>query len=106
MQKYPVRATHRKGLQSAQLVELLGTHFGEASVAEGVASASYGAIVRIAVRADGRELAVEVTMNPKVTEEVAAETIQRYNRFLQEATGYSAKERAKRLRKSATASEA
>ncbi len=42
-------------------------------------------------------------MNPKVPEEVARETIARYNRFLEEATGFSAKERAKRLRKSATA---
>ncbi len=41
-------------------------------------------------------------MNPKVTEEVARETIARYNRFLEETTGYSSKERAKRLRKSAT----
>jgi hypothetical protein len=105
MQSYPVRATHRKGLAPEPLGELLRTHFEGVSVADGVASASFGAIVRIAVRPNGRELSVDVTMNPKVPEDVAAETVQRYNRFLEEATGYSAKERAKRLRKSATASE-
>jgi hypothetical protein len=105
MQNYPVRATHRKGLEPAHLGELLGMHFENSAVADGVASASFGAIVRIAVRPNGRELSVDVTMNPKVTEDVAAETVQRYNRFLEEATGYSSKERAKRLRKSASASE-
>ena len=69
---------------------------------EGV-SGHFGAIERITVRAEGRGLAVDVAMNPKVPAEVAAETVQRYNRFLEMVTGYSAKERAKRLRKSASA---
>ncbi len=41
-------------------------------------------------------------MDPKVPEEVARETIRRYNAFLEDATGFTAKERAKRLKKSAT----
>jgi hypothetical protein len=45
---------------------------------------------------------VDVTMNPKVPVEVAAETVSRYNRFLEETCGYTTKERAKRLKKSAT----
>jgi hypothetical protein len=40
-------------------------------------------------------------MNPKVPEDVQRDTISRYNRFLEAATGYSAKERARKLRKSA-----
>ncbi|MGI0068558.1 MAG: DUF5611 family protein [Thermoplasmata archaeon] len=44
-------------------------------------------------------------MDPKVDVEIAAETVRRYNLFLERATGYSAKERAKKLRKSAGASE-
>lgn len=75
--------------------------FGTASVEGTVATASYGAIVRLAAHAEQRDLAVEVTMNPKVPDEVARETIARYNRFLEAATGFNAKERAKRLRKSA-----
>lgn len=63
---------------------------------------SYGALAGMKVWADGKELAVEVTMNPKVEEAVAQETIRRYNRFLEDVTGYSAKERASRLRKAAT----
>jgi len=103
VQKYPVRATHRKNLDAATLVGIARTHF-ENSAADGAAvTAHWGAIERLVARADGRELAVELTMNPKVPESVAAETIARYNRFLEEATGYSSKERARRLRKSASA---
>jgi hypothetical protein len=45
-------------------------------------------------------------MNPKVPEEVARETIARYNRFLEETCGYSSKERAKRLKKASAAADA
>ncbi len=100
MQRYPVRATHRKLLEIASLETLLRSHFDGVTVTGDGASGSFGAIARIVVRPEGRELAVEVTMNPKVPEPVAAETIHRYNRFLEEATGYSAKERARRARKS------
>ena len=65
----------------------------------------YGAIAAIEVSAVGRKLLVEVRMDPKVPIEVAQETIRRYNRFLEETTGYSAKERAKRIKKAASASE-
>jgi hypothetical protein len=102
VQKYPVRASHRKGLEAAALGTVLAKHFEGVEVTGNGASASFGAIARISVAPEGRELAVDVTMNPQVPEAIQAETIQRYNRFLEEATGYSSKERAKRLRKSAT----
>ena len=99
MQNYPVRASERKNLTLPALEGVLRACFGEAHIDGDVAVASYGAISRIAVRPAGREIAVDPTMNPKVPEEVARETIRRYNQFLEAATGYSAKERAKRLRK-------
>jgi hypothetical protein len=101
VQNYPVRTSHRGNLYPAALERILRTHFGAAEVTDGVVSATYGAIARLAVRANGRELGVELTMNPKVPEDVARETITRYNRFLEDATGFSSKERARRLRKSA-----
>ena len=100
MQKYPVRATQRKNLSLPALEEVLRDCFGEARTEGDVVVASYGAISRIAVRPEGRELLVDPTMNPQVAEDVARETIRRYNQFLETATGFSAKERAKRLRKS------
>jgi hypothetical protein len=101
VQSYPVRTSHRGILNPAAIARILQSHFDSATIEGDSVAASFGAISRIVVRADGRQLSVDVTMNPKVPEDVARETIARYNRFLEEATGFSAKERAKRLRKSA-----
>jgi hypothetical protein len=100
VQKYPVRPSHRGNLAPEALERILRTHFETVGGAGEDRTASYGAISRLAVRAEGRELRVELAMNPKVPEDVARETIARYNRFLEEACGYNAKERAKRLKKS------
>jgi hypothetical protein len=103
VQKYPVRTRERGNLNPVALERILRNHFGSATVDGDTVSAAYGAIETLKARAQGRELAVELRMNPKVPDEVARETIARYNRFLEEVTGFSAKERAKRLRKSAPA---
>lgn len=100
MQNYPVRTSHRVNLAPEALARVLQAHFESVHPQGDGVAASFGAISRIVVRANGRELNVDVTMNPKVSEEVARETIARYNRFLEAATGFNAKERAKRLRKS------
>jgi hypothetical protein len=102
VQTYPVRADHRGNLEPAALEQLMTPIFEKVTRSGDAVSTSFGAIDRLVVRADGRGLSVDVTMNPKVPVEVAAETVQRYNRFLEAVTGYTAKERAKRLRKSAT----
>lgn len=101
MQIYPVRASHRSALSPAALEEILRSEFGAASVEGDSVVSSYGAIARLVARPAGRELSVDLTMNPKVPEDVARETIRRYNQFLEAATGFTAKERARRLRKSA-----
>lgn len=105
MQKYPVRTSHRANLQPAALERILGVHFEGVGGTGEERTATWGAISHLSVRGEGRELRVDVTMNPKVPDEVARETIARYNRFLEEVTGYTAKERAKRLRKVAGAAE-
>jgi hypothetical protein len=101
VQKYPVRPSHRANLVADRLLALCQLAFDSAETSEGRTRARYGAISSLVTWGEGRDLAVELTMDPKVGVDIAAETIKRYNRFLEEATGYSAKERAKRLRKSA-----
>ena len=101
MQKYPVRTSHRRNLEPAALEAICRTHFDDVGRDGTSVTARWGAIERLVARAEGKELGVELTMNPKVEEPIARETIQRYNTFLAEATGFSSKERAKRLRKSA-----
>ncbi len=102
MQRYPVRQSHRASLAGPSLETIARRHFDGIDRDGEVVRARWGAIERIEMAAEGRELRVDVEMNPKVEEAVAAETIRRYNAFLEEATGYSSKERAKRLRKAAT----
>jgi hypothetical protein len=101
VQNYPVRASHRGNLALPTLEAMAKTHFERGATEGDAVVASYGAISRISAKAAGRELSIDVTMNPKVPEDVAAETIRRYNLFLEAVTGYSSKERARRLRKSA-----
>ena len=102
MQKYPVRATARAGLTPEALERICREVFGEAHQEGGKVRTSFGALAALATWREAKELAVEVTMNPKVEASVAQDTVRRYNQFLQSATGYSAKERAARLRKSAS----
>jgi hypothetical protein len=101
VQRYPVRATHRKNLDPAALEAIAGEYFEGVERDGEAVSGHWGAIGNLSVRADRRELAVDLTMDPSVPDEVQRETIDRYNRFLEAATGYSSKERARRLRKSA-----
>ncbi len=95
-----MRVSHRANLRPEALEEIARSAFGSAARDGSTVSARFGALESLTVSADGKELRLEVVMNPKVADEIARETIARYNRFLQEATGYSAKERAKRARKS------
>jgi hypothetical protein len=100
MQEYPVRNTHRKGLTLPAIEDVARRHFdGVAREGEAVV-AHWGAIERLSARPAGKALGIELVMNPKVESAVASETIRRYNLFLQDATGFNAKERAKRLKKS------
>jgi hypothetical protein len=101
VQTYPVRASHRRNLDLAAIGAIARQHFDKVEVDGAEVRASYGAIERLSARPDGRSLALEVRTNPRVEEAVARESIGRYNRFLEEVTGYSSKERARRLRKSA-----
>ena len=101
MQKYPVRTSHRAKLAAPALRDVAARHFEAAELDGDAVVARWGAIERIAAKAEGKELGIDLRMNPKVEESVAKETIRRYNDFLEEATGFNSKERAKRLRKSA-----
>lgn len=105
MQRYPVRNTHRSRLTPTSLEEICRDVFGDATIQGERIASRYGAITSLEVWPVERELAVEVRTDPSVPADVQAETIRRYNRFLEEATGFNSKERAKRLRKSVQGSD-
>lgn len=101
MRAYELRRGHGKNLEGDKLRAIAAEAFGSASVEGGKVAASFGAIESLTVWTDGKQLFVEMTMKAGVPDDVATDTISRSNRFLEAATGYSAKERSKRAQKAA-----
>jgi hypothetical protein len=98
-----VRPAVRAQLTLDRIAEICQAEFGVAQRAGDSVSSQYGAIDSLSAKPGKGELLVELKMNPSVPNDVAAETIRRYNRFLETLTGYTAKERSKRAQKAAKA---
>jgi len=96
MQKYDIRRGREGDLQGPQLRALAQEVFGDASEDQGKVAVSYGALAKLTTWLEGKSLCVETQMKTDVPNDVASETIRRYNSFLERATGYTAKERGKR----------
>lgn len=60
---------------------------------------NYGAFKRLMVWIDNKKLNVDSESDKSVTDEVVLDTNKRYRTFLDEATGYSSKERLKMAKK-------
>ncbi|RLI72412.1 hypothetical protein DRO97_08935 [Archaeoglobales archaeon] len=92
----------KRGFKPAneRLEELIEKYFGNYEIKEGFYIARFGAIEELKLKIDNKVLLVESRTNPKVSNEVAAKTLKTYNKFLEELTGYTAKERQKMLKKS------
>lgn len=101
MRAYELRRGHGKNLEGDKLRAIAAEAFGSATIEGDKVATSYGAIERLTAWTDGKQLYVEMTMKPGVPDETATDTISRNNRFLEAATGYSAKERSKRAQKAA-----
>ncbi|MEM4729915.1 MAG: DUF5611 family protein [Thermoplasmata archaeon] len=102
MQDYEIRRGHQKNLEAGGLRAMMQEVFGNVAEEGGALVSSYGALARLTVVWDGGGvLKVETKMNPSVPPDVASSTIKAYNAFLERATGFTAKERAKRLQKRA-----
>ncbi len=60
---------------------------------------SFGAFKRLTVWLDNKKLCVETESNKEAKDEVILDTNKRYRVFLDEVTGYSAKERLAKAKK-------
>ena len=60
---------------------------------------SYGAFKKLSLWLDGKKLCIDSESDMNVADDVAFETNKLYRKFLQEATGYTAKERLKKAKK-------
>lgn len=103
MGSYSVRPAVRAQLTLDRIATVCRQEFGTAERSADSVTARFGAIDSLIVRAGKGEILVELQMNSAVPNDVAADTIRRYNRFLEALTGYTAKERAKKAQQAAKA---
>ena len=99
-----IRKGHFKDIEGDGLKRKLEEAFGPGTTsdADGHLVVSYGALRSIRVKVLSKtELLVLTESDKGATPELAADTIRRYNAFLESATGFNAKERSKRLQKKA-----
>ena len=101
MRDYPVKRTVKKNLKDDGLRKIMEAHFDGVHEEGDLLVASYGAMERIAAKYDGKNLWVETRTDASASDELALDTVRVYNRFLEEATGYTAKERKKLANKAA-----
>ncbi len=101
MRAYELRRGHGKNLEGDKLRAITAEIFGVASAEDGKVVTSFGAIEKLLAWTDGKQLFVDMTMRMGVPDALATETIGRNNRFLEAATGYSAKERSKKAQQAA-----
>ncbi|OGS49804.1 MAG: hypothetical protein A3K65_04825 [Euryarchaeota archaeon RBG_16_68_12] len=103
MRAYELRRGWAKRLGGGNLKALAASAFGSATEEAGKVVTSFGACTRLTAWTDGRSLFVDTEMNTSVPDDVARSTITAFNAFLEQATGYKTKERAKRAQQSAKA---
>ncbi|QLH75357.1 MAG: DUF5611 family protein [Methanomassiliicoccales archaeon] len=99
---YDIKKGLSSSLEGDGLMNIVKEVFGNAMVEGDLVVSSFGALGRLETKLLSKSsLFVSTQMKKDVTPEVGAETIKRYNIFLEKATGYTAKERAKRAQKKA-----
>jgi len=102
MQEYEVRRGHQENIETAKLKAHMQEIFGNAQEKDGKLVSSFGALKEIAAWPGKKNvLVVDTKMDPSVGDDLALQTIKAYNTFLEKATGFTSKERGKRVQKKA-----
>ena len=100
MNEYDIKRGHAEKIEGDKLEMLMKDIFGAAEKDGEKLVSSFGAMENIQVWGDRKKtLCVETRMNTKVDDKTASDTIRLYNQFLEQATGFTAKERRKRASK-------
>ncbi|MDD5616369.1 MAG: DUF5611 family protein [Candidatus Methanoperedens sp.] len=98
MQEYAFKRGFSQDI--SRIRELLTKNFPVGIKEEnGKLAISYGALARLEVGILNKKLCVETEPRKGVTDEVIMDTNKRYRIFLEEATGFTAKERLKKAKK-------
>ncbi len=102
MQEYEVRKGHQENIAHDRLKAIMQEVFGNVQERDGRLFSSFGALKELhAWPCKKNVLCVETISDRTVSDEIAQQTIKAYNAFLEKATGFTAKERSKRLQKKA-----
>ena len=96
MRLYDFKRGHRKELD--EIEEIMKLLFGKVRRENGKLISEYKGLSRIEAWIEGKKLAVE-TKSKEVSEADAMDTLKKWNDFLFKVTGYTAKERKKRMTK-------
>jgi hypothetical protein len=102
MREYDLRRGLGKSLEGDGLRRIAAERFGDARTDGTRVIVSYGALEKLVAWTDGKKLFVDTTMRTGVADSIATDTIKAFNAFLEQATGFTAKERSKRAKDAAT----
>ena len=101
MRDYPIKRGHFKNIEGELFTNLLKEYFDNYSEEGGVYIASFGSLSRISLQLQGKtRLTVETETRKGSDEAEMMKTHRVYSDFLLKATGFTSKERMKRMKKS------
>jgi hypothetical protein len=100
MQTFDIKRGHFKNLEDNGLENIMKETLGDVQKEGDKYMANCGAMKPITVWLQSKkELCVDIQTDKDVSDEVAMQTIKAKNEFLRMATGFSSKERGKRMQK-------
>ena len=102
LMEYEIRKGHYANIEGDKLKAIMSSMLGNVREKDGKLVGSYGALTSVEVKVLSKN-AIEVTSvsNKDAPLDVQAESIKHWNQFLEAATGFTSKERSKRLQKKA-----
>ncbi len=99
---YDIKKGNYGKLEGDGLKKIMEASFGSAKVEGDALISSYGAMTRIEVRIVSKtSMDISATSDKNASPDLAADTIKKWNEFLEKATGFTSKERRNRLQKKA-----
>jgi hypothetical protein len=102
MQTLDIKRGHYKNIEGAGLENIMTEVFGDVQKDGDKFKVNFGAMKPITVWVKSKkELVVDITTATDVSDDEVMKTIKAKNDFLLKATGFSTKERSKRLQKKA-----
>ena len=100
--EYDIRKGHYASIEGDKLREIISSVFGSVKAEGDELVSSFGAITRLEVKVLSKtSMDVTSTTDKTASIEMQTETVKRWNIFLEQATGFTSKERSKRLQKKA-----